>query len=252
MTRRSARWSQVTEGVFRLGVAEVNCYLVVAPDGMTLVDAGLPGTRPALDDVLRHLDARPDDIDALILTHGHFDHVGMARSLVTAHGTPTLVHPEDEHLAAHPYRYRHQASRIPYLLTKPRALPIVAGMAVHGALKVRGVHAAPRLRDGEAVDVPGRPVPLWTPGHTDGHCGFVFEQHGVLMSGDAIVTLEPYTGREGPRIVANAATADSAAALASLDAFLSFDARLMLPGHGDPWSGGVPAAVAEARAAGPS
>ena len=105
---------------------------------------------------------------------------------------------------------------------------------------------------GEPVDVPGRPTVVWTPGHTDGHCGLHFAGPDVLFSGDAIVTLDPYTGRTGPRIVANAATADSDAALASIDAFQQFPACTMLPGHGEPWRQGVGAAVRFARRAGAS
>jgi glyoxylase-like metal-dependent hydrolase (beta-lactamase superfamily II) len=74
----------------------------------------------------------------------------------------------------------------------------------------------------------------------------------TVLAGDAIVTLDPYTARRGPRIVARAATADSERALASLDALAATGARTVLTGHGPPWTGGVEAAVAAARAAGVS
>lgn len=185
----------VAEGVHRLDVAHVNCYLVVRPDGMTLVDAGLPGTWGALREVLER--ARP-----------------------------------------------------PYLARYPKALPVLGDMVLHGALGVRGVTARASLANGHPLDVPGSPVPLWTPGHTDGHCALLFDEIGILFSGDAIVTLDPYTAEAGPRLVANAATADSRAALASLDALAQVEAPLMLPGHGEPWRDGLRAAARLARAAG--
>jgi glyoxylase-like metal-dependent hydrolase (beta-lactamase superfamily II) len=73
-----------------------------------------------------------------------------------------------------------------------------------------------------------------------------------VIAGDAIVTLNPYTGRRGPQIVAGAATADSRRALDSLDELAKTGARTVLVGHGDPWTGGAEHAVAVARAAGAS
>ncbi|WP_336297670.1 MULTISPECIES: MBL fold metallo-hydrolase [Microbacterium] len=140
----SAGWYEVAPGVHRLGLAEVNCYLVVTPDGMTLVDAGLPRTGRVLDVVLDHLGARRSDIDAVLFTHGHFDHVGMARRLVDESGTPLLVHPRDAEMLRHPYRYGHERPRSAYPIRYPRAVPVLAAMAAAGALMVRGVEAAPR------------------------------------------------------------------------------------------------------------
>jgi glyoxylase-like metal-dependent hydrolase (beta-lactamase superfamily II) len=86
-------------------------------------------------------------------------------------------------------------------------------------------------------------------GHTYGHVSLHLPDRDVLIAGDALVTLDPYTGRRGPRLVARAATADSSRALAALDALEATDARLVLPGHGEPYMG-VAGAVALAREAG--
>ncbi len=245
----AARWSEVVRGVFRLGVARVNCYLIVSDDGMTLVDAGLPGTRSALNGVLEHLGAVPDDIEAVVFTHGHFDHVGMARGLQRS-SLRMLVHPEDRRLVRHPYRYARETSPLVYPFRYPRTVPGFAAMTLNRALFVRGVEATAELKHGKQAEVPGRPTVLWTPGHTNGHCGFLFEQSGVLLTGDALVTLDPYTGERGPRIIAGAATADSERALGSLDVYTEADPRMLLPGHGEPWNGGVSVAVERARQAG--
>ena len=70
--------TQVAPGVHRLGNALVNCYLIEDGNRMTLVDGGLPGFRPQLVDYLRSRGASLADIDAVILTHAHSDHIGMA------------------------------------------------------------------------------------------------------------------------------------------------------------------------------
>lgn len=93
---------------------------------------------------------------------------------------------------------------------------------------------------------------VFTPGHTLGHCALHFPDRDAVIAGDAVVALDPYTAERGPKIVAGAATADSARNLASLDALAETGATTVLTGHGEPWRGGAPEAVARARAVGPS
>jgi len=245
----ASQWSEDRPGFFRLTVATTNCYLVKAPDGVTLVDGGLPATGRVLDELLRHLGLTRRDIDAVLLTHGHFDHVGLAHGL-RSDGVPVHVHPGDRRLARHPYSYRPAVARVPYLFGHPGGLPFIGRMAMAGALAVRGVDAHLAIHDGETVDVPGRPTALHTPGHTDGHCAFFFPSQDVLVSGDALVTLDPYTGIGGPQIVADAATADAAASIRSLDVLERTEAAVVLPGHGAPWTRGIAAAVQRARIVG--
>ena len=76
--------------------------------------------------------------------------------------------------------------------------------------------------------------------------------HQAAVAGDAVVMLDPYTGRRGPQIVSGAATADSAEALRSLDAVAETAAATVLTGHGPPWTDGAEAIAARARAAGAS
>lgn len=247
---RNRQWAEVVPGFFCISVADVNCYLVQTPDGLTLFDAGLPRSRRVLLDLLGHLGAKSADIDAIVLTHGHFDHVGVARGL-REQGVSVLVHPRDAELARHPYRYRPATPRIPYVLTHPRGIPTITRMALAGALNVRGVEAQAQVAHGHPIDTPGTPLALWPPGHTAGHCAYFFEQAGVLIAGDALVTLDPYTGETGPQIVASAATADTAEAMKSLDSLARTGARVVLPGHGAPVLDGVEPAVAAARRRGP-
>ena len=102
------------------------------------------------------------------------------------------------------------------------------------------------------LDVPGRPTVVFSPGHTYGHCALFFPERDAIITGDALVTLDPYTAQTGAQIIAGAATADSEMALASLSALAATRARIVLPGHGEPWRAGIGAAVAAARAVGAS
>jgi glyoxylase-like metal-dependent hydrolase (beta-lactamase superfamily II) len=128
-------------------------------------------------------------------------------------------------------------------------LPIVATFLRNRAFWPRPIGAVERYGDDGELPVPGAPRVVATPGHTLGHCALHLPQRDVLLAGDALVTLDPYTGRTGPRMVARAATVDSERNRESLDALAATGARTVLTGHGEPWTSGVEAAVAAARAA---
>lgn len=241
---------EVADGVHRITHANVNCYLVEDDDGVTLVDAGLPSMWPMLLAALEERGRRPDEVRALVLTHAHFDHVGFARRAQREWDLPVHGHPADARLAAHPYRYRSERNRFLYPFSHPRSLPLLGRMAAAGALAVRGVHGLRTLETGIPLAVPGRPVAVHTPGHTDGHCVLDLPERDAVLSGDALVTLDPYTGRRGPQIVAAAATQDTAVALSSLDAVADTGARTVLPGHGERWTQGAEAAARHARSVG--
>lgn len=247
---RATLTRNVAPGVHRLAHAAVSCYLVEEAGALTVVDAGLPALWRYLQQALTALGRRPADVRAVVLTHAHFDHIGVARRIQQEWGVPVLAHPLERHLAEHPYDYAHEDPRLLYPLTHPAGLPILGSMLLAGALAVPPVRELHPIEPGDVLEVPGSPVVVFSPGHTFGHCALHLPDRGALLAGDALVTLDPYNGRTGPRIVAGAATADSALALASLDALADTGAAVVLPGHGDPWTGGARDAVAAARAAG--
>ncbi|HLS25829.1 MAG TPA: MBL fold metallo-hydrolase [Beutenbergiaceae bacterium] len=243
---------EVAPGVHLVTHAHVNCYLIEDDDGLTLVDAGLPGHWRPLGLAIRAIGRRPADLRGVVLTHAHFDHVGLARRLQERFALPIWAAPEDHRLAARPYQYIHENPRATYPIKHPRAVPIMAALAAAGALWVSGVHGLRALYTGDTLDLPGRPQVLATPGHTFGHVALHLPGRDAVISGDALVTLDPYTAKVGPRIVAGAATADSAQNLASLQVIADTRATTVLPGHGEPWTSGAQGAVDRALAAGPS
>ena len=240
-------------GIHRVEDAYVNWYLVEDEGRLTVVDTGHPRSWRSLHEALRTLGRSPGEVAAVVLTHGHFDHMGFAERARTELAV-TVWLPEDEAaVARHPWRYDHERSRIPYFVRYPRFDLVFARMGLAGALWVRGLRGGRTFgRDVRELPVPGRPRVVPTPGHTYGHVALHLPDRGAVIAGDALVTFNPYTGAAGPQIVAGAATADSARALASLEALAATEARTVLPGHGAPWTEGVGSAVERARAAGPS
>ncbi|MEV8213862.1 MBL fold metallo-hydrolase [Leifsonia sp. NPDC077715] len=244
--------AEVVPGVHRLEHAFTNCYLLADGDAWTLVDAAFPKTWGPLVHAAHAVGLRMRDLQGIVLTHGHFDHVGFAERAIEELGVPVFVHAEDRRLAAHPYRYKREHTPFVYPFLYPRSIGAVGGMVRAGALRVKGVEAVSELPGNGMLDLPGRPEVVFTPGHTFGHCGLLLRDRETLLSGDAIVTLDPYKGIPGAQIIAGAATADSTMALRTLDRILATGARTILPGHGEPWWDGVEAAVASARAIGRS
>jgi glyoxylase-like metal-dependent hydrolase (beta-lactamase superfamily II) len=241
----------VADGVHRIEDAYTNWYLVEEGGALTVVDTGHPRSWRSLEDALARLGRRLADVQGVVLTHCHFDHMGFAER-ARRNGIPVLVPEHDLEISRHPWRYDHERSRIPYMLRHPGFDRAFFAMAAMGAFFVRGLQSGATYAGGERLDVPGRPLAVFTPGHTRGHCALHLADRGVLIAGDAFVTHNPYTDSSGPQIVSGAATADSARALASLDELVPLYADTVLTGHGPPWSGPPARAVELARAAGPS
>ena len=235
----------VAPGVHRIEDAFTNWYLIEAEDGITIVDCGVPSSWESLRTALG---ARIDAVRAVVLTHAHFDHVGFAERARSELKVPVYVHDNDVPLTRHPWRYDHERARTPYLTTQTKALPIVGALLRARAFWPSPIAEVVRFSDGAGtLPVPGRPVVVPTPGHTLGHCALHLPDRDTVFAGDAIVTLDPYTGRTGPRLVARAATVDTERNLASLDALAATGARVVLTGHGKPWTRGVEAAVEATR-----
>jgi glyoxylase-like metal-dependent hydrolase (beta-lactamase superfamily II) len=241
--------TEVAPGIHRLGNDIVNCYLIEADGGLTLVDAGVPFFRAQLEEFLRERGRTLSDIDALLLTHAHGDHVGIAED-VRAAGVPVRIHPRDADQARTGKSHPREGSMLPYFRYRA-TWRLIAMAARSGGLKTIKIAEVSPFEEGE-LDVPGRPQAIYTPGHSPGHCVFHFAGHGALIAGDALCTWNPLTGRDGPQIMPGAFAFSNAQAMASLERIEPIEAGVLLVGHGDPWTAGVGAAVARAREAGPS
>ena len=243
--------TEVAPGVHRLGSEGVNFYLVEDGGRVTFVDAGLSGFWDQVEPALSAHGRTLEDVAALVLTHAHSDHTGIAGQLHDR-GVPVYLHPADHDLLRTGREgMKREASPLPHL-RHVRVWTFFGHMVRNGALRPPHIDDPVAIADGEELDVPGRPRVYHAPGHRPGHCVLHFERHGALFVGDLLCTWNPLTGRVGPQIMPRAFNISSQESLESLDRIEGLTADAVLPGHGEPWREGVAAAVARAREAGPS
>ena len=230
----------VTSDLACLRLAIVNVYLYGRPGagdrGWVLIDAGLPGTAGMIEGAAAArfgAGARPS---AIVLTHGHFDHVGAVATLARHWDAPVLAH----------------RLELPYLTGRssyPPAEPLVDGglMALLSPLYPRGPielggRAEALPEDGS---VPGMAGWRWvfTPGHTPGHVSLFRESDRTLIAGDAFVT----TKQESLIAVATQRreihgppayfTPDWSAARLSVERLAALQPETAATGHGRPLRG---------------
>ncbi|MEV4224936.1 MBL fold metallo-hydrolase [Nonomuraea sp. NPDC049725] len=228
----------------RLGNDVVACYLVDTDEGITLIDAGLPGHWRDLQAELRSLGKSVDDIRGLVLTHGDSDHIGFAERLRSEHGVPVFVHAAD---AA-----RTRTGEKPKTAWGPMRLGPTLGFFGYAirknGLRTRYVSEVTTIADGDVLDLPGSPVIVGMPGHSPGSVAVHVPIADALFVGDALTTRHVLTGREGPQ--AAPFTDDPATALSSLNRITGLPASWVLPGHGAPWRTSPPQVSEAVRSAG--
>ncbi len=236
----------VAPGVHRIEDGYVNWYLLEDGADLTIVDCGMTRSWPSLLAALTQLGRSQSHVKAVVLTHAHFDHVGIAERLRHEWDLPVFVHELDSKLATHPLNYDHETSTLRYAW-RPSTMKVLTSFMAWGMLSTPPLSAVTTYQDNDELNVPGHPKIVFTPGHTYGHCSLYLPDRNTLIAGDAIVETDPYTQKPGPRMVCRAATANVEQNRHSLDRLVELSAATVLTGHGRPITDGLAAAVESAR-----
>jgi glyoxylase-like metal-dependent hydrolase (beta-lactamase superfamily II) len=228
---------QLAPSLHRIGNDIVAVYLVDAPEGVTVIDAGLSGQWPELIDELAAMGRTVDDVRGVVLTHGDTDHIGFAERLRRDHGVPVHVHEADAARAR-----GEESSKPGWGHVKLGATARFLWYAARtGGLRTTHLTEVVPMRDGDVLDLPGSPRIIGMPGHSAGSVAIHVPAVDAVFVGDALTTRHVLTGAEGPQPAPF--TDDPAEALASLHRLDGVAPSWVLPGHGTPWHGGVPAIV---------
>ncbi|HEX6430661.1 MAG TPA: MBL fold metallo-hydrolase [Niastella sp.] len=234
----NANWFTVAPGVWGLRDAFVNVYLIhnAVEKKWVLVDAGIKRTASKIKELADNLfwpDSKPA---AIILTHGHFDHVGSALELASEWEVPVFTH----------------VMELPYLSglsAYPPADPWAGGGLVSvispafpsGPINISD-HIQLLPEDGSLPFLPDWKY-IHTPGHSPGHISLFRKRDRILLAGDAIVTtrqesvwsvmMQTRTLTGPPRYF----TYDWDAAAKSVKALAELEPEIVATGHGQPMKG---------------
>lgn len=229
----------IAPGVIGLRIAFVNVFAVTHPDGgWSLVDAGIPFSASRIKSwTEKHFSTLPN---AIVLTHGHFDHVSAARELSDA--WDCLIY-------AHPFEFPYLTGQLEYAPPNLGAggglMTLLSPSYPRGPIDL-GNRLSPLPGDGNELSLAGLPgwTLMHTPGHTPGHVSFFRESDRTLLVGDAFCTTKPESFFEvalvqQPELHGPPAyfTSDWAAAKASVERLATLAPTTVVPGHGKPIAG---------------
>jgi glyoxylase-like metal-dependent hydrolase (beta-lactamase superfamily II) len=221
-----------------------NVYFVQSGASWALIDAGSAKCAPAIQRGAELLFGEESPPAAILLTHDHPDHAGAARELAKIWRCSVWVHPDELPLILGDISVFHQYANP---LDRWLILPLLRLM---GRKRTDSIVSQASLRDIARPFDPGAELPglldwelVPTPGHTPGHAAFFRRSDRVLISGDALVSVDlnsPWGLLLGTKNVFGPpwyTTWDRRMAADSVAFLAKLEPRVLGGGHGDPMAG---------------
>jgi glyoxylase-like metal-dependent hydrolase (beta-lactamase superfamily II) len=213
----------------RIVLGITSCYLV-RHEGIILIDAGNSNQESKFERVMERLGVQPDEIQLILATHGHMDHIGSAAKIRDLTGAPIAIHQADHELMEHgiivPPPGVTSWGRLMAILLKP-AIPLFRFQPCVAEIVIGD--------DGLSLADYGIPGQVFhTPGHTPGSVSLLLET-GDAFVGDQAMNGLPFRLGAGLPSLAE----DIEQVKASWRMFLENDVRMIDPGHGKPFPADV-------------
>jgi glyoxylase-like metal-dependent hydrolase (beta-lactamase superfamily II) len=215
--------------------ATVNCYLVRTHEGAVLVDTGVytPQARDVLEKALRAAGVEPGGLRAVVVTHGHPDHVGLAGWLQEVYGAPVVLSEVEAEVVRRVWQDNRRIRATARMLAShgmPEDLVRqAAGRAHRLTALVAPLGALRTVQDGGEVRAAGFSARVhWVPGHSDGHI-VLLDRRGRMFCGDHVLpAISPHIA-----LYPDARPNPLGDYLRSLRRTRDLPVRLALPGHGE-------------------
>jgi glyoxylase-like metal-dependent hydrolase (beta-lactamase superfamily II) len=217
MLGRGAAVRPILPGVVQVPLTGSSVFLLL-DRRITLIDAGVRGSTSRLLNALRLAGRSAEEIERIIITHYHPDHLGGLAALQRLLPAKTAIHaleaPAVTGRAGPPSPFANAALRV------------VAGPLLRAALPFTPVRIDEVLHDGDELPVLGGLRVVHTPGHTPGHIALYFPEMALLIAGDA---MERRRGAlSGP---ARAVTADMGEARRSIRSMAELEVEVIVFSH---------------------
>jgi glyoxylase-like metal-dependent hydrolase (beta-lactamase superfamily II) len=227
----------IAPGVKGLRILFVNVFAISTPDGgWTLVDTGLYLSAGRIKHWAEQHFGKDKKPHAIILTHGHFDHVGAVKDLVDEWKVPVYAHQLEL-----PYLTGHEKYPPPDPSVGGGLMAVMSPLYPRTSADLSGkVQTLPA--DGSVPTLPGWRY-IHTPGHAPGHVSLYREEDKVLLPGDAFCTTKQESflavAKQSPELHGPPAyyTPDWDAARSSVEELAKLCPTTIAPGHGLPMSG---------------
>lgn len=240
--------TQVTRQVHMVTGTNVNWALVEDGDALVVIDAGYPNDGKALLASIERIGRRPQDVQAILLTHAHLDHMGGIPALRGRHPVLVFTGQEEARHARREYLQqitpREMLHQCRYRAGRRWVRQTMLAVLPHTAMSIPDVTGVPH---GVALDIPGALVPISSPGHTSGHTAWLMPSTGVVFTGDALVTDHPLSRLAcGPQLLPDVFNEDEAEMTRSLGALANLPGDTIVPGHGPVYRGPIQRLVEQA------
>lgn len=214
---------KIADGIYTLeGILVGRVYIIESSDGLTMIDATVPGAMGKITSELSKIGRQMSEIKRILITHAHPDHIGSLAAVQKFTGAQVYVHPRDA-----------AATRGDAAITRPDPktltglTKLLAQVIPNPSMQPAPVHR--EIVEGDVLDevLPGFTL-VETPGHSPGQVAYWYPALRLMFCGDTVGVFDRM------RLPIAPVTVDMAQAKRSIRKIADMDVDILCFGHGKP------------------